>query len=212
MSVEDYIRELIKRYPILESCRNSIYEAYGQMKKSFERGSKILVAGNGGSASDADHIVGELMKCFNLQRKIGDDLRKKLIAVDYEKGKELAEKLQMAFPAISLCNHNSLNTAFLNDVDGRMCFAQQVHGYGVKGDILLAISTSGNSENILYAAITAKAEDIFVIGLTGKGGGKLASIADLVISVDETETYKVQELHLPIYHCFCRMLESDFFA
>ncbi|MCI8774919.1 MAG: SIS domain-containing protein [Lachnospiraceae bacterium] len=209
--MEDCIGTLIKRYPRLESCRTSIYKAYEQMKESFERGGKILVAGNGGSASDAEHIVGELMKCFNLQRKINVNLRDKLIAIDCEKGMELAEKLQMALPAISLCNHSSLNTAFLNDVDGRMCFAQQVHGYGVKGDILLVISTSGDSENILYAAITAKAEDIFVIGLTGKGGGKLASIADLMISVDETETYKVQELHLPIYHCFCMMLENYFF-
>jgi D-sedoheptulose 7-phosphate isomerase len=212
--MEDYIGTLIRRYPRLESCKNPIYKAFEKMKECLENGNKILVAENGGSASDAEHIVGELMKCFNLQRKIGDDLRDKLIEIDHERGIELAEKLQMALPAISLCNHNSLNTAFSNDVDGKICFAQQVHGYGVKGDVLLVISTSGNSENILYGAITAKAEGLFVIGLSGEGGGggKLASIADFMISVEETETYKVQELHLPIYHCFCMMLENYFFA
>lgn len=212
MGLEAEINTLVRRYPQLESCKDSIYQSYEHMVKSFEEGGKILIAGNGGSASDAEHIVGELMKCFHLQRKIDDDLKYRLKLIDNEKGIELADKLQMALPAISLCNHNSLNTAFMNDVDGKLCFAQQVHGYGVKGDILLAISTSGNSENILYAAITAKAKGIFVIGLTGKGGGELASFADLIISVNEKETYKVQELHLPIYHCLCKMLEKHFFV
>ncbi len=171
----------------------------------------MLIAGNGGSASDADHIVGELMKGFLLPRKVDDDFANKLKAVDEAKGAELAMKLQGALPTIALSNHNSLNTAFINDVDGSMCFAQQVNGYGNPGDVFLAISTSGNSKNILYAAVTAKAKGMKVIGLTGKCGGKLSGLADSVIAVDETETYKIQELHLPIYHCLCFMLENYFF-
>ena len=120
--------------------------------------------------------------------------------------------MQNALPAIALTSHTSLNTAFLNDVDGKLCFAQQVNGYGMKGDVFMAMSTSGNSENILYAAITAKAKGLKVIGLTGKGGGKLASLADVMIAVDEEETYRAQELHVPVYHCLCLMLEEYFFG
>ena len=132
--------------------------------------------------------------------------------MDSEKGAELADRLQQALPTIALNNHNSLNTAFLNDVDGSMCFAQQVNGYGEAGDVLLAISTSGNSSNILYAAVTAKAKGIKIVGLTGRGGGRLKDLADVIIPVEETETYKIQELHLPIYHCWCMMLEERFFG
>lgn len=210
--MEHYLDDLIKRYPILESCRKSIFNTYGIMLESFKMGRKLLIAGNGGSAADAEHIVGELMKGFKLPRKIDVNLVRKLKDIDDKMGDELSDKLQKTIPAISLCNHNSLNTAVLNDTDGKMCFAQQVYGYGVAGDILLAISTSGNSDNILYAAITAKALGLTVIGMTGSGGGKLASIADLTIAVDERETYKVQELHMPIYHCVCMMLERDLFG
>lgn len=210
--MEHYIDELIKRYPILESCRDSIFNTYEIMLESFKMGRKLLIAGNGGSAADAEHIVGELMKGFKLPRKVDVNLIRKLKDIDGKMGDELSDKLQKTIPAISLCNHNSLNTAVSNDTDGKMCFAQQVYGYGVAGDILLAISTSGNSDNILYAAITAKALGLTVIGMTGSGGGKLASIADLTIAVDERETYKVQELHMPIYHCVCMMLERDLFG
>lgn len=210
--MEHYLDELIKRYPILESCRADIFNTYEIMSESFRMGRKLLIAGNGGSAADAEHIVGELMKGFKLPRKIDVNLIRKLKDIDDKMGVELSDKLQKTIPAISLCNHNSLNTAVSNDIDGKMCFAQQVYGYGVEGDILLAISTSGNSENILYAAITAKALGLIVIGMTGNGGGKLSTIADLTIAVDEKETYKVQELHMPIYHCVCMMLERDFFG
>lgn len=206
-----YIDELIERYPVLEANREAINHAFEIMAASYETSGKLLIAGNGGSSSDADHIVGELMKGFVLPRKSDGAFKAKLCEIDATMGAELAEKLQGALPAIALTNHNSLNTAFLNDVDGSMCFAQQVNGFGKENDVFLGISTSGNSKNVLYAAITAKAKGLKVIGLTGRGGGKLASIADVVIAVDEKETYKIQELHLPIYHCLCLMLEERFF-
>jgi D-sedoheptulose 7-phosphate isomerase len=206
------IDELIKRYPVLIKNKEDIMNAYKIIRLSYENGGKLLIAGNGGSSSDADHIVGELMKGFVLPRKINDELRQRLIDIDADKGTELADRLQNALPAIALSNHNSLNTAFLNDVDGTMCFAQQTHGYGVADDVLLAISTSGNSKNIIYASIVAKAKGLKVIGLTGQGGGTLAKLADVMIAVDEKETYKIQELHLPIYHCLCLMLEDYFFG
>lgn len=209
--MKEYINELIQRYPILEINQETIYRAYEIISESYANFGKLLIAGNGGSSADSDHIVGELMKGFVLQRKVDNELKEKLYKIDKNIGFELAEKLQGALPAISLSNHNSLNTAFLNDVDGNMCFAQQVNGYGNERDVFLGISTSGNSKNIIYAAITAKAKGLKVIGLTGRGGGKLVDIADVVISVDETETYKIQELHLPIYHCLCLMLEDKFF-
>lgn len=206
------IEELIQRYPLLSSNQGEIYKAYELMKTSYEDRGKLLVAGNGGSASDAEHIVGELMKGFKLPRRMDEALGERFIAIDDACGAELADKLQNALPAIALTSHTSLNTAFLNDVDGKLCFAQQVNGYGMKGDVFMAMSTSGNSENILYAAITAKAKGLKVIGLTGKGGGKLASLADVMIAVDEEETYSAQELHVPVYHCLCLMLEEYFFG
>lgn len=206
-----YIQDLIERYPALSNNSENIRNAFELLRLCYEAQGTLLLAGNGGSASDADHIVGELMKGFILPRKVNNDFAEKLVSVDKEKGVELSQKLQQALPAIAVSNHNSLNTAFLNDVNGEMCFAQQVYGYGKEGDVLLAISTSGNSKNILYAAVTAKAKGMKIIGLTGRGGGKLADMADVLIAVDETETYKIQELHLPIYHCLCLMLEQRFF-
>jgi D-sedoheptulose 7-phosphate isomerase len=210
--IYNMVDELVTRYPVLSSNREDIINAYEILVASYENGGKLLVAGNGGSASDADHIVGELMKGFLLPRNISDELSEKLVEIAGDDGKELSEKLQNALPTISLTNHNSLNTAFSNDVDGNMCFAQQTFGYGVEGDAFLGISTSGNSKNVLYAAMVAKAKDLKVIALTGAGGGKLAELADVTIAVDEKETYKIQELHLPIYHCLCMMLEKRFFG
>lgn len=210
--MKELIEGLIHRYPILCANRNSISKAFDVLKECFESGRKLLVVGNGGSASDAEHIVGELMKEFILSRKVSEEFAEKLREIDGEKGAELADKLQQALPVIALSNHNSLNTAFQNDVDGRLCFAQQVNGYGEAGDVLLAISTSGNSQNILYSVITAKAKGMKVIGLTGRGGGKLKELADEIIAVNESVTYKIQELHLPIYHCLCLMLEEYFWG
>lgn len=207
----EYVNELMERYPILKSCSADILKAYAMLEQCYARGGKLLIAGNGGSAADAEHIVGELMKGFCLPRKVSSDMAQTLRGIDPAYGDELAEKLQGALPAIALVNHNALNTAYLNDVDGLLCYAQQVMGYGNAGDVFLGISTSGNSKNVLYAAITAKAKGLKVIGLTGKSGGALIKYADGCIRVDEVETYKVQELHLPIYHCLCLMLEETFF-
>lgn len=208
----EYIDELISRYPTLEFSKGTIIESYKVLESCFCNGGKLLIAGNGGSAADSEHIVGELMKGFCLPRKVNKEFADELKQIDAVKGAELAGNLQGALPAIALDNHNALNTAFLNDVDGLMCYAQQVMGYGVSGDVFLGISTSGNSKNVLYAAVTAKAKGMRVIGLTGVGGGKLAELSDVCVKVNEKETYKIQELHLPIYHCLCLMLEKRFFG
>lgn len=210
--MEKFVNDLLERYPVLEKNRQQVIDAYIILERCYKNNGKLLVAGNGGSSSDAEHIVGELMKGFCLSRKVDETFERKLKEVDSKLGLQLAEKLQGALSAIALSNHNSLNTAVINDIDGDMCFAQQVFGYGVESDVFLGISTSGNSKNILYAAITAKSKGLKVIGLTGNGGGKLAKYSDVLIDVNETETYKIQELHLPIYHCLCLMLEKKFFG
>ena len=210
--MDKYISELIGRYPILESNVEAIDRVYEILVQCFENGGKLLVAGNGGSAADADHIVGELMKGFRLPRKTSEELNNELCKIDSEMGRELSQKLQGALPAIALHNHSGLNTAFLNDVDGKMCFAQQIMGYGNASDVFMAISTSGNSQNIVYAAITAKAKGLKVVALTGAGGGKLSSFTDGIIAVESDVTHIVQELHLPVYHCLCLMLEERFWG
>lgn len=210
-NLEKYMVNLVKRYPVLEKNRTDILEAFDLLKRCFRKGNKLLIAGNGGSCADANHIVGELMKGFRCRREIPEGLSGRLREIDVVRGSELASKLQGALPTLALDNHNALNTAFLNDVDGNLIYAQQVMGYGNEGDVFLGISTSGNSENILYAAVTARAKGLNVIGFTGKMGGMLKEFADVCVRVDEEETYKIQELHLPIYHCLCLMLEESFF-
>ncbi|BCZ47103.1 phosphoheptose isomerase [Clostridium gelidum] len=207
-----HIELLIKRYEVLQSIKEQIANAYFILEDSFKNGGKLLIAGNGGSAADAEHITGELMKSFKKKRKVSAEFAKKLIEIDSKGGEELAVKLQEGLPTIALSNHAALTTAYLNDVDGLLCFAQQVNGYGKNIDIFLGISTSGNSNNILYAAITAKAKGMKVIGLTGRDGGRLKDVSDVSIIVPENETYIIQELHLPIYHCWCLMLEDRFFC
>lgn len=207
-----YIDELIERYQALEVCRNDIYHAYEIMLESYQNKGKLLVAGNGGSASDSEHIVGELMKSFVLPRKLDKNYADKLITIDSEMGAELADKLQGALPAIALDGHIALSTAYLNDVDPLLGFAQQVNGYGMEGDVFLGITTSGNSKNILYANTVAKAKGMKTIALTGKDGGKIKDMVDVAIVVPEDETYKIQEYHLPVYHCLCLMLEKFFFV
>lgn len=206
-----HIDLLIKRYSVLEKIKEEIVSAYFIMEKSFQNGGKLLIAGNGGSAADAEHIVGELMKGFKKERKTSSEFAQKLIGIDNKRGKELSEKLQGGLSAIALSNHSAFTTAYLNDVDGILCFAQQINGYGKEGDTFLGISTSGNSNNVIYAAITAKAKGMKVISLVGKDGGELKDVSDVSIIVPENETYMIQELHLPIYHCLCLMLEDRFF-
>ena len=211
-NVMNELERLMKRYPQLVGCREAITETYQVLEESFRNGGKLLICGNGGSAADSDHIVGELMKGFVKRRPVSAELAEALKQADPERGAELAKKLQGGLPAIALTNHAALSSAFANDVDGMLSYAQQVNGYGKAGDVFLGISTSGNAENVMYAAVTAKAKGMKVIGLTGKTGGKLAKIADVAIIVPEQETYKIQELHLPIYHALCLMLEDRFYA
>lgn len=202
---------LIKRYPKLAVNKTNILQAYEVLKKTYLNEGKLLIAGNGGSAADSEHIVGELMKSFIKPRNLDGEFKNKLIRCDHVLGNKLAHNLQKTLPAISLVGHLSLSTAYLNDVDPILSFSQQVNGYGNSGDVFLGITTSGNSKNILYAAVTAKAKGLKVIALTGKDGGKVKDIADISIIVSENETYKIQELHLPIYHILCLMLEEYFF-
>ena len=207
-----HIDLLVERYPSLESAKNDIVAAYLLLEESYENGGKLLVAGNGGSAADAEHIVGELMKGFQLPRKPEADFAEKLVEENQELGSVLAENLQGALPAIALDGHPALSTAYMNDCEPLLCFAQQVNGYGKSGDVFLGISTSGNSKNVLYAATTAHAKGMKVIGLTGSKDSKLKDMSDVCIKAPQTETYMIQELHLPIYHCLCLMLEDKFFA
>ena len=195
-----YIDLLILRYPQLIVAKDCIVEAYQILEESYTNDGKLLVAGNGGSAADAEHIVGELMKGFVNPRKLEAEYSDALITVNKELGRVLSENLQGALPAIALDGHLALTTAYLNDCEPLLCFAQQVNGYGRKSDVFLGISTSGNSRNILYAATVAKAKGMKVIGLTGEKDSKLSEISDTCIQVPETETYKIQELHLPVYH------------
>lgn len=209
---EEHLDRLIDRYPKLIVCKEDIWRAYQILEAAYASGRKLLVSGNGGSASDSEHIVGELMKEFKLKRKVYGQQAAALKDIDADLGQTLADNLQGALPAISLTGHSALQTAFMNDAEPELVFAQQVNGYGKPGDVYLGISTSGNSKNVLYAAVTAKSRGLKVIGLTGAKENKLMKYADVCIRVPETETYKIQELHLPVYHCLCLMLEERFFG
>ena len=210
--INKHIDTLTERYPRLTVCREQIQNAYDMLKQAYSEGRKLLVCGNGGSASDSEHIVGELMKEFKLKREIYKNQAEAMKQIDPELGAILAKHLQGALPAIALTGHSSLTTAFMNDSNPELIFAQQVNGYGKAGDIFLGISTSGNSRNVLFAAVAAKAKGLKIIGLTGQKPCRLAQLADVCIQVPETDTYKVQELHLPVYHCLCMMLEEHFFG
>lgn len=210
--IETHIDLLVERYPALESLKTSIKTAYSIIADCYRNGGKLLITGNGGSAADAEHIVGELMKSFVLKRELSSEFTEQLVAADEELGTVLSKNLQGALPAIALDGHMSLTTAYMNDCEPLLCFAQQVNGYGKAGDVFLGISTSGNSKNILYAATVARAKGMKVVGLTGEKESKLSAFADVCIKVPQTETYMIQELHLPIYHCLCLMLEETFFG
>lgn len=207
-----YLDLLLLRYPVLACCRTDIIAAFEVLTGCYVSQGKMLVCGNGGSAADAEHIVGELMKGFKNDRKLQDEEVGRLMSIDVDRGRILGHHLQGALPAIALDGHIALSTAYINDCEPLLCFAQQVNGYGCEDDVLLGISTSGNSENVLFAAVTAKAKGMKVIGLTGTKHSKLSALADVCIRVPETETYRIQELHLPVYHCLCLMLEEKFFG
>ncbi len=205
------MEKLLKRYPALTEISDDIEKAVELLTDMYKNGGKLLCCGNGGSASDSEHIVGELMKCFKIKRPIKKELADALAEYGND-GAELAATLEAALPAISLCGHSALSTAYGNDRNAYMVFAQQVNGFGYRGDTLLALTTSGNSKNCLYAAMVAKAKGMKVIGITGAKGGRLSELADICIKVPETETYLVQELTLPVYHYICARLEEIFFA
>lgn len=206
-----YIDLLIQRYPALEVCKKSIIEGYQLIESSYSHDGKLLIAGNGGSASDSEHIAGELMKRFNRPRPIPTEFANKLKQIDPVRGEQLSNNLERGLMAIPLVAHEALTTAYINDVDGNGVFAQQLYGYGRRGDVFLGISTSGNSKNVISATVVARALGIKVIALTGNTGGELAKVADVAVIVPEKETYMIQELHIPIYHCWCLMLEEYFF-
>ena len=210
--LQKHIDLLMKRYPVLETCKEEIIGGYELMETCYKNGGKLLIAGNGGSAADSEHIAGELMKRFKTPRSIPEDLKKKLIEVDSIRGENLAKNLERPLMAIPLVAHEALTTAYINDVDGLGVFAQQLYGFGREGDVFLGITTSGNSQNVMSATVVARALGIKVLGLTGENGGELSQVANVCVKVHETETYMVQELHLPVYHCWCLMLEDKFFG
>ena len=210
--LQKHIDLLMKRYPVLEACKEEIIGGYELMEECYKNGGKLLIAGNGGSAADSEHIAGELMKRFKIPRSIPEDLKKKLIEIDSVRGENLSKNLERPLMAIPLVAHEALTTAYINDVDGLGVFAQQLYGFGRAGDVFLGITTSGNSQNVMSATVVARALGIKVLGLTGENGGELSQVANVCVKVPETETYMVQELHLPIYHCWCLMLEDKFFG
>ncbi|MDO4305299.1 MAG: SIS domain-containing protein [Eubacteriales bacterium] len=209
--LQKHLESLLDRYPALRCIKQEIIDAYFILEECFSCGGKLLIAGNGGSAADAEHIAGELMKRFRKPRPVSAEFAQKLKSLDPVRGTNLAHNLEQSLMAIPLVAHEALTTAYINDVDGLGVFAQQLYGFGRAGDVFLGISTSGNSQNIMSATIVARALGIKVIGLTGAAGGELAAVSDVAVKVPEVETYKVQELHLPVYHCWCLMLEDYFF-
>ncbi len=193
-------------------CREDIDMAKDMIIGCYEKGGKLLLAGNGGSAADCEHIVGELMKGFLLKRPLSDDLKERMRARSPELEGAVLDKLQMGLPAISLTSINALNSAFANDVDPELMFAQSVFALGKAEDVLIAISTSGNAKNVAEAVKVAKGIGMKVIALTGRDGGALKKLSDVCVIAPECETFKIQELHLPIYHYICAAVEKYFFG
>lgn len=212
METNKILKNLLNRYSNLTPFQDCIEEAVEVIVATYKNGGKVLVCGNGGSSADAGHIVGELMKSFEMKRPLNTEIRQKLKSQFGERGSLLAEKLQQGLPAISLSEHASLITAISNDLGGDVIFAQQVTGYGNPGDVLLALSTSGNAQNVINALIVAKAKALKTIGMTGETGGKMKAYCDVLINVPEKRTAFVQELHLPVYHAICLMIEKELFA
>ena len=210
-TVKKHLEELVERYPSLKACKKDIEKAYLLLEKAYDNDKKLLIAGNGGSAADSEHMAGELMKRFKINRPIDKKFADKLKAVDKTRASRLVKNLEKPLRAVPLTSHISITTAYMNDADASGVFAQQMLGFGDKGDVFLAISTSGNSENIIAACVVAKALGIKIIGLTGENKCELYKFSDICIKVPEKETYKIQELHLPVYHCLCLMLETNYF-
>jgi D-sedoheptulose 7-phosphate isomerase len=212
METKKILQQLLNRYSKLASLEDRIEEAVRIIVDSYKNGGKVLVCGNGGSSADAGHIVGELMKSFEMKRPLKPEIQQKLKAQFGERGSLLAEKLQQGLPAISLSEHTALVSAVSNDIGGDFIFAQQVIGYGNPGDVLLGMSTSGNSRNVIDAFIVGKAKGLKTIGMTGETGGEMKELCDVLLNVPERRTAFVQELHLPIYHIMCLMIENEMFG
>ncbi len=211
MTSTEIFNRLFTDYPALNECKTDIMTAFTLLSECAKADAKVLVCGNGGSAADSEHIVGELMKGFLLKRPLSD-VQKKLFA-DIDGGKEIANKLQCGIKAISLVSQSGVISAFANDIDASLVFAQQVFAYAdKKEDVLIALSTSGNSDNIVKAAKTAKAARIKTVAITGANTSKLSAIADCTIKLPSTQTYQIQEYTLPVYHALCAMLEADMFT
>ena len=204
------LTELLERYPALHGNEMEILSVYEIIRTCFAKGKRLYLCGNGGSASDCEHIAGELLKSFKKCRPLSTELVEGL-KKQGERGQVLIESLEGGLPAVSLCGHTAFSTAFQNDRDPMYVFAQQVGVWGQSGDVLLTLSTSGNSKNCIYAATVAKAKNMQVVAFLGGNGGMLKELADASVVVPEKETFKVQELHLPVYHCICAMLEEEFF-
>ena len=204
------IEQLLLEYQDLQDCASTVQAAFEVLRDAFAGGGKLLVCGNGGSAADSDHIVGELMKGFMVRRPVPERVRTALSHTS--DGIYVADHLQGALPALSLVSQTALNTAVANDVAADMIFAQQVYGYAKPGDALLAISTSGNSSNVLFALQVARALGVRTIGLTGRTGGRMKEFCDVTVCVPKDATPGIQERHLPIYHALCIMLEDEFFS
>ena len=208
-AVNAIFTRLFERYPDLETCAAGILSAGEIIKNAAMSGNRILVCGNGGSAADADHITGELLKSFRKRRPLEPEFAERLKKLDAGTGADLAASLQGGIEAIALTQHGALSTAFGNDVNPSMVFAQQCHVFGKAGDVFWGISTSGNAKNVYAAALVAKAGGLKVIGMTGRSGGKLKALCDACIAVPCDETYEVQELHLPVYHALCLYVEDS---
>jgi D-sedoheptulose 7-phosphate isomerase len=206
------LKDLILRYPQLSNIEEKILQSAESLISCYRQGGKVLVCGNGGSCSDSDHIVGELMKGFEQMRPVGEMMKERLLSIAGKRGKYLSEKLQLGLPAISLTANSALITAIGNDTDADLIFAQQVVGYGNAGDVLIAISSSGDAQNVLDAIFTAKSKGMVIIGLTGEKGGRMKLFCDILINVPGNRTAFIQELHLPVYHTLCLMVENTFFG
>lgn len=211
-SSNEIMNELLERYPSLSYLKDNILKASNEIIKSYQSGGKVLICGNGGSASDSDHIVGEFLKGFKLKRPLSDKESEKFKALFPDEYESLTSRLQGSLPAISLVSQAAIISAFCNDVDPEMAYAQQVYGYANEGDILIGLSTSGNAKNVGNAIKIAKVKGAITIGFTGFSGGKMKDICDILINVPEHETFKIQEFHLPVYHAICAIVENEIFG
>jgi D-sedoheptulose 7-phosphate isomerase len=206
-----YIENMIRAYPDLAVCEPEVKRTFEILRDCYRKGGKVLICGNGGSAADSEHIVGELMKGYFSKRPVPQEVRDRFAAAFPAEGDYLANHLQGALPTLSLVSQTSLITAFANDVAAELIFAQQVYGYGVEGDVLIGISTSGTSQNVVYALQVAQVMGLGTIGLTGRSGGKMKALCEVTVCVPAEITPEVQQRHIAVYHTLCGMLEEEFF-